>query len=69
MPPVPAEFSTKLYVVAGLEKVRRVDRVAGPETADRGGEGLRLLEDERVRAGLVDGLPGRNARVELKIGG
>ena len=51
-----------------LEKVRRVDRVAGPETADRGGEGLRLLERERVRAGLGDGLPGRNARVELKIG-
>ena len=66
---MPAEFSTKLYVVAGLEKVRRVDRVAGPETADRGGEGLRLLERERVRAGLVDGLPGRDARVELKIGG
>ncbi len=51
-----------------LDKVRRVDRVAGPETADRGGEGLRLLERERVRAGLADGLPGRDARVELKIG-
>ena len=49
-------------------KVRRVDRVAGPETGDRSGEILRLLEREPVRAGLVDGLPGRNARVELKIG-
>ena len=50
---MPAEFSTKLNVVADDEKVRRVDRVAGPETADRGGEILRLLERERVRAGLV----------------
>ena len=68
VPPVPPEFSTKLKRRSGQEKVRRVDRVAGPETADRAGELLRLLEDERVRAGLVDGLPGRNARVELKNG-
>ena len=40
----------------GEEKVRRVDCVAGPETPG-GGEGLRLLEDERVRAALVDVCP------------
>ena len=52
-----------------LDKVRRVDRVVGSETADRGGEGLRLIEREPVdRADLVDGLPGRDARVELEMG-
>jgi hypothetical protein len=52
-----------------LEKVRRVDRVAGPEAADRGMKLLGTFEDEMVRAiKLVDSLPRRNARIELKIG-
>ena len=38
---------------SGQEKVRRVDRVASLEVVYRGGEGLRLLEDERV-ADVVD---------------
>jgi hypothetical protein len=42
----------------GQEKVRRVDRVAGPEAVDRTGEVLRLLESEQNRAAEVfDGLP------------
>ena len=68
VPPGARRILDEIVRRSGQEKVRRVDRVAGPETADRGGEGLRLLEHERVRAGLGDGLPGRNARVELKIG-
>ena len=74
VPPGPRRILDEIQRRCGRgRKVRRVDRVAGPETGDRAGEGLRLLERELDRAGLlvrvalVDGLSGRDTQSNTRL--